>query len=273
MISVVIPLYNKEMYIKKTIENVLNQTFQKFELIVVNDGSQDNGSKIVESFSDPRIQLINKENGGVSSARNVGIKEAKYDYIAFLDADDEWLPNHLEEIHKLIVDYGSEANIFVTNFARKYTDGQIVPNRKNNTELQKGIIENYFKTVLNKALIHTSCVCVSKKAIISVGMFDKRISRGEDMDLWFRLARKYKVAYSPIITEYYLQDALNSCNFELPEPHKIYAYYLDFREIKDEYDYRIHKLLLRKRQLRYFFLDKNFIGGIKLLKKQWKNLF
>src|SRR5690606_38944730 len=99
MISVVIPLYNKEVYIKQTIENVLKQSYQEFEILVVDDGSKDNGPAIVKSFTDSRIKLIQKINGGVSSARNVGIQNAKYEYIAFLDADDIWLPNHLEEIH------------------------------------------------------------------------------------------------------------------------------------------------------------------------------
>jgi len=271
MISVVIPLYNKALYIKDTIKNVLNQTYQEFELIVVNDGSQDKGAEIVKSFNDSRIRLINKANGGVSSARNVGIKEAKYDYIAFLDADDEWLPNHLEEINKLIVDYRNEANVFVTNFARKYPDGRIIPNRKED-ELKQGIITNYFKETLKKAVIHTSCVCISKKGLNSVNGFDERLSRGEDMDVWFKLARKYKIAYSPIVTEYYLQEAENSCNFELPNPEKIYVYYVDFDYINDFLDKKIHKSLLRKRLLRYFILDRNIKDGLKLFKKQWKNL-
>ena len=90
MISVVIPLYNKEKYIKRAIESVLNQTFQKFEIIVVNDGSTDKSAEIVQNIKDPRIRLINQKNAGVSAARNRGIQEAKYEYIAFLDADDFW---------------------------------------------------------------------------------------------------------------------------------------------------------------------------------------
>jgi len=90
MFSVVIPLYNKERSVKNTIESVLNQTFQDFEVIVVNDGSTDNSLEVVKSFNDERIRIINQKNSGVSSARNRGIKEAKYEWIAFLDADDLW---------------------------------------------------------------------------------------------------------------------------------------------------------------------------------------
>lgn len=248
-ISIIIPLYNKEAYIKNTINKVLLQTYQNFELIIVNDGSKDNGPQIAESFSDPRIRLINKENGGVSSARNVGIKEAKYDYIAFLDADDEWLPNHLEEIHKLIVDYGSEANVFVTNFARKYPDGRIIPNRKED-ELKQGIITNYFKEALKKAVIHTSCVCVSKNALDIVNGFDERFSNGEDIDLWVRLARKYKISYSPIVTEHYLQDAHNNSKI-IKDYSKVAAMHIRLMKCVNRYDFyfnlkRVIKVRIRK---------------------------
>ena len=90
MISVVIPLYNKEKQIKRTIQSVLTQTFQDFEIVIVNDGSTDNSTIEVEKIKDSRIRLIHQENAGVSAARNKGIEEAKYELIALLDADDEW---------------------------------------------------------------------------------------------------------------------------------------------------------------------------------------
>ena len=93
MFSVVIPLYNKELSIINTIQSVLDQTFQNFEIVVVNDGSTDRSVEMVEQFNDPRIRIINKSNGGVSSARNRGIQEAKYELVAFLDADDFWEQN------------------------------------------------------------------------------------------------------------------------------------------------------------------------------------
>ena len=100
--SVVIPLYNKQNYIKETIKSVLNQTFQNFEIVVVNDGSKDDSIKIIESIQDYRIKLVHQENSGVSVARNMGIKEANAKYIAFLDADDLWLPEFLQTIYELI---------------------------------------------------------------------------------------------------------------------------------------------------------------------------
>src|SRR5690606_30655868 len=107
--SIVIPLYNKEKHILSTINTVLAQTFQDFEIVVVNDGSKDNSAKLVNEIQDPRVRLISQNNSGVSAARNTGIKEASGGYIALLDADDLWLECHLENIHTLIKkfpDYG-----------------------------------------------------------------------------------------------------------------------------------------------------------------------
>ena len=105
MISVVIPLYNKEKQIAKTLQTVLNQTYQDFEIVIVNDGSTDGSVDEVKKFLNPRIRLINQKNGGVSAARNRGIEEAKGEYIAFLDADDVWDIEHLEVLYQLILAY------------------------------------------------------------------------------------------------------------------------------------------------------------------------
>ena len=104
-LSVIIPLYNKESYIKNTLRSVLEQNFTDFEIIIVNDGSTDNSLEIVSSFKDERIQVIHQPNSGASSSRNKAIQSAKTQYIAFLDADDFWFPNHLEELVQLIQDF------------------------------------------------------------------------------------------------------------------------------------------------------------------------
>ena len=102
MFSVVIPLYNKEKYISRAIKSVIEQTYKIFELIIIDDGSIDNSVNIVKKHKDSRIRLIEQENSGVSATRNKGIKNAKYNYIAFLDADDEWKPNFLDTIVRRI---------------------------------------------------------------------------------------------------------------------------------------------------------------------------
>ena len=115
MFSIVIPLYNKEEHIAATLRSVLTQTHQNFEVVVVDDGSTDGGAAVVETFTDPCIRLIRQENGGVSAARNRGIAEARGEHVAFLDADDEWMPEHLEELATLIAAY-PECRARATNY-------------------------------------------------------------------------------------------------------------------------------------------------------------
>jgi glycosyltransferase involved in cell wall biosynthesis len=244
MISIVLPLYNKDIYIKDTVTRVLKQTFQKFELIIVNDGSTDKSASIVQEFDDPRIILINQENKGVSSARNRGISEAKYKYIAFLDADDKWSNNHLEELYKLICDFGEQADAFVTNFARTYPDGTIVNNRKPK-ELHRGIIKNYFKTILKKGVIHTSAVCIKKNALDDIGLFKEGISYGEDIDLWNRIARKYKIAYSPVVTEFYQIGTMNNAS-NIKNYDKVAANYIKLTDSINIFDLLFNLMRLLK---------------------------
>jgi len=100
-IAVVIPLYNKLNYIKRALDSVLAQTVRDFEIIVINDGSTDGSQRVVERCADPRVRLLHQKNGGVSAARNRGIAAARAELVAFLDADDEWLPEHLAAVQRM----------------------------------------------------------------------------------------------------------------------------------------------------------------------------
>lgn len=110
MISVIIPLYNKEPIIERSLQSVLSQDYDDFEVVVINDGSTDRSAEIVRSINDPRIRLIEQENGGPSKARNTGTKNARGEWILFLDADDELLPGALRIFYRLSAEH-SEANI------------------------------------------------------------------------------------------------------------------------------------------------------------------
>jgi glycosyltransferase involved in cell wall biosynthesis len=107
-VSVIIPLYNKALYIRRALDSIARQTFKDFELIVVDDGSTDEGARIVLEYSDSRLRLITQANAGPGAARNRGILEARGEFIAFLDADDEWLPEYLEEGVRRLEGYGTE---------------------------------------------------------------------------------------------------------------------------------------------------------------------
>lgn len=210
--TVVIPLYNKERHIGRAIKSVLNQTYQKFEIIVIDDGSTDNSVNEVIKIKDKddRIRLIKQENRGVSSARNRGIDSAKYDYIGFLDADDVWKPNFLESIKKLIEEY-PKAGAYATAYEMKKENGKIIPsvNFYSFEEKWHGIIDDYFKYAIKAPLISASSVVIPKAVFNRIGKFPLGIKRGEDRDMWRRIALNYNIAYSNEICVIYFHDADN----------------------------------------------------------------
>lgn len=198
MISIIIPLYNKAHQIRNTLTSVLLQTYRDFELIIVDDGSTDDSIAEVQKFDDGRIRVIHQKNSGVSAARNRGIKEAKYDLIAFLDADDEWKPDYLDTQNRLAQKY-PECSVFACNYEFHNSKGQITPTiiRKLPFKSDTGILTNYFEVAsASHPPLWTSAIAVRKQAIESVGGFPVGIKSGEDLLTWARLAVKFKIAYN-----------------------------------------------------------------------------
>ncbi len=195
--SIVIPLHNKENYIENTIKSVLNQRFTDFELVILNDCSTDNSFQLVSQFDDIRIKLItHQKNKGLSASRNTGIKNASSHYIAFLDADDLWKPNFLEEIYQLIHKY-PEASLFATNY-EEIIDANTVVLPSNGTENLKHsiIIDNYFERSLKQPLYNQSSFCIKKEVFEKVGFYNEKITYGEDVDFNIRVHLIYKMAFS-----------------------------------------------------------------------------
>lgn len=258
MFSVVIPLYNKELSITNTVQSVLDQTCQDFEIVIINDGSTDNSIKAVEAINDSRIRLIHQENQGVSAARNRGIKEAKYDWIAFLDGDDLWEPNHLEEITKMMNMYPEE-KVFVTSFV--YSDNRPMFKHPRATPIFK--IENYFKEALKESLMWTSIVVANKECFGKVGGFNIELTNGEDLDLWARIARKYIIVKSTLITAIYRVESENRTGIA-KDVRKSHVYHLDLNKVKsiDEFNYYkknvLHRMIsyLIRGDFKNFFLLK-----------------
>jgi len=195
MISVVIPLYNKESFITETIQSVLNQTFADFELILINDGSTDKSEAVVKTFNDHRIRYKSIANSGVSVARNTGIELAKFTWIAFLDADDWWAPSFLSEVETAINNNLSK-NIFATGRSRVFKND--IERYKNEFLPKDGetFPVNYFK-IISKYLppINSSNVVIKKELLMERGLFRKGQKQHEDHDLWMRLCVKNEVIF------------------------------------------------------------------------------
>jgi len=211
--SVVIPLYNKERHIRRSVDSVLNQSYSNFELIVVNDGSTD---KSVDALN-PLINhftLINKENGGESSARNTGIYRAKYQYIAFLDADDEWDKDFLQSIVEMI-NLMPECHIFSSNYLKKDRTGTILaitPPHETISEI------DYFEIARKgNTPVSASSVCVSADLFAKIGGFPEHIRLYPDLYFWTKAAIHYRFAFYSKPMAIYHRDADNRiCNLIIP---------------------------------------------------------
>lgn len=193
--SVVIPLYNKEHYIEKTIHSVLNQSCQDFEVLVVDDGSKDNSLALAKKYASDRVRVISQKNQGVSVARNTGILNARGEFICFLDADDEWRPDYLSTIDDLTVRY-PESAIFVTAYAVVMGNGKV--NLSTRLEPETGCLPSYWLTLAKGYdFVWTSATTMRRETLINAGLFKPGEKIGQDLDMWARVARiNPRVAYS-----------------------------------------------------------------------------
>jgi len=211
--SVVIPLYNKALHIERALKSVFKQTCQDFEIIVVNDGSTDNGREIVEDIHDSRIRLINQSNEGVSVARNNGVEAANNKFVAFLDADDEWLPDFLENIIVLRNNF-PECGAYATSSYIIRPDGKIdypllvgLP-----PEPWIGIIPNFFGLFQTGYAFNATSTVVPKKILLDVGGFPAGVKLSEDVACWINIAIRYPIVYNPKRLVIYHQEAFNRSN-------------------------------------------------------------
>ena len=212
MISVVIPLYNKEKSISSTLRTVLNQTFSDYEIVIVNDGSTDGSVEEIEKVQDDRIRLVHQPNAGVSAARNRGIEEAKGDLIAFLDADDEWKPEYLATQYHLFQKY-PECSVFACNYEFRDVSGKVTPTLIHKLPFvgEDGILSNYFEVAsCSHPPICSISVMVKKQALLSIGGFPIGIKSGEDLLTWARLACKYQISYSKSVQAIFCESPSDS---------------------------------------------------------------
>jgi glycosyltransferase involved in cell wall biosynthesis len=192
-VSVVIPAYNAARWIAETLDSVLAQTFRNFEVIVVDDGSTDQTSEVVAGYGD-RIHYLRKENGGEGSARNVGIRAARGSYIAFLDADDLWLPEKLQLQMELLSRRPDLPWVYSDTIAFGGETGQDLLKMSDATKLCAGDI---LRPLLLADFITCQTPVIRRDVFGTVGYFDESpdLQAGEDRDMWLRIAAKYQVGF------------------------------------------------------------------------------
>lgn len=261
LISVVIPLYNKKPHVSRAVKSVLDQSFSDYEIVIVDDGSTDGSIDIVRSFTDTRIRILQRDHvdsWGGHAARNLGIKSSEGKYIAFLDADDEWMPNHLSKIIELINKY-PECGVYATSYEYYSIDGfRRKPKFNNIPEAPwEGIVPSYFKSCLKTPPVWTSAAVIPRKVFDHVGLFPENIKRGGDLEMWGRIALKYSVAFSNEVTAVYHTNASNRiCLTETHKGENILDRTLKTALIKGDYSdaakVRDIKALLNRRKLNFF---------------------
>lgn len=209
MFSIIIPLFNKKHFIERAISSVINQSFKKFEIIVVNDGSYDGSDDLVKEKFKGQVQLIDQKNQGVSVARNTGIQAAKYEYIAFLDADDLWDANFLLEISNAIIKYPNEG-LMGTGYTwinEGESIEELTKNLKEEIHYKRYSASEYFKQALQSNLIWTSAIVMKKEFFTRHKGFDSKIKFGEDIDVWYRAILHFGgLVFTPKVLAYYSKE-------------------------------------------------------------------
>ncbi len=260
--SVIIPLYNKSEYIEKTIQSVIDQDFSDFEIIVIDDGSTDNGIAILKRFKDNRIKLYQQENKGVSAARNKGISKANGKYIALLDADDVWYSNHLTELQSQIIQF-PDAGLYCNNY-----EIYLYKNTKRNAQFNFSyktdclIVKDFFRASIINSVAWTSAVAFRKDKFNVVGGFDEDLDTSEDLDLWIKLALRYDVSFNPSLTmsyRSYIHDSLTKKETNLIRLNFINSYKAEEEKnaaLKHYLDINRYALAIRCKALKEFDIYK-----------------
>lgn len=190
-VSVIISTYNRAEYLKKAIASVLAQTFKDFELLIVDDCSSDNTSQLVENSTDTRIRYIrNNSNKGIAAVRNIGVNNSIGTYIAFLDDDDEWLPDKLEMQVRMLEPSSPKLGAIYTGVASI--------NTANNKVVKITIPQyrgNILKRILLQNFITTSSIVLKKACFEKIGLFDEKITYAEDFDMWIRISKEFEFDY------------------------------------------------------------------------------
>jgi len=208
-VSILLPSFNRAHLLYRAIKSILSQTFQDFELIIVDDGSSDNTEEVVKSFKDSRIIYIRHDkNKGASAARNTGLQVAGGEYIAFQDSDDEWLPEKLEKQIKVFETAPSGVGVVYTSFWKYLNNNDKIYIPDPQIKQKEGCI---FKELLKHNLIGLPTAIIRKECFEKVGKFDEELFCLEDWDLFIRISRYYQFMFidEPLVLSYYTPGSVN----------------------------------------------------------------
>lgn len=201
LFSVIIPAYNVSSYLEDTLNSVYAQTWNDYEIIVVNDGSTDDTRELLNKQDDPRLHVIHQSNGGVSVARNSGVRKAKGQYVAFLDGDDVWFPEHLMLAAKCIQSQHS-VNWYAARYIYKFFDDW----KKEDFDrhiVEECCMENYFTSPQIPKHVSSGSVVI-RRDLLTEDFFPEGIAYGEDIIAWNRMAARYPlIALNPTVTTLY----------------------------------------------------------------------
>lgn len=218
-ISVIIPLYNKEREIGGTLRSILAQTYQPLEIVVVDDGSTDRSAEIVREIASPLIKLIPQPNAGECAARNRAIAESRGEYIALLDADDEWEPGFLEEIAALIREFPG-CGVYCTAFNIISHEGSFPAK----TPATRGVIGNFFRDSAHQYIAIPSASCVPRRVFDTVGGFPEGMKIAGDLYMWIKIARRFPVCFSPLPLANYSRVASNRSASTYTPEQTVYSF-------------------------------------------------
>ena len=195
--TVVTPLYNKRTFIRDTITSALAQDYPAFEIVVVDDSSTDGSADAIADLLGEKLRIVRQDNAGPGAARNRGIAEARFDWIAFLDADDLWYPDHLSELARIVA-AEPDAELIATGFYR--TKQSAIPLQPAGAGAIEAI--DFFKTAATSSPIWTSAAAARRRVFADLGGF-KNFRPGQDTDMWVRIALERPIAVSSRITAIY----------------------------------------------------------------------
>lgn len=205
MISIIIPTYNRESTIKRSIDSILRQTYQDFEIIVVDDNSTDNTKKVVLDIKDKRVKYIKHEyNLGANAARNTGVENARGDIVAFQDSDDEWAENKLEkQLYYMELKDADIVSCCISKFEGK-NRGKVIPGRK--------IDSKNIKTELLYGNFISGQTILGKKECFVEEKFDDTLPRLQEWELMIRLSQKYNIYFinEPLVNVYVQNDSISN---------------------------------------------------------------